>query len=111
METKAAAPAVAGMEKLGGVMGQYYRVSFAGEPAAYLNAIPEITLNGTPVKAVTNLFGETKSYKLSNDPAFGGVYRFVDVTEDCFKGEAKVVITAEDYQDLSFTVVDGVLAK
>ena len=113
VEIKAAAPAVKDITYKTQLMGgNYYRVSFAGEPAAYLNAITEITLDGTPVNAVTNLFGETKSYKLSNDPAYGGDNKFVDFTADCFgAGRVQVVITAKGYEDKTFTVENGQLLK
>ena len=103
-----ATPAVSGMKLEGGIMGQYYRTSFEGENiAAYLDAITSITLNGEAAKKVTNLFGETKAFKLSNDPAYGGENKFVDFTTDCFTGTVEVVISASGYEDLTFTVVNG----
>ena len=92
--------------------GSYYNVSFnADETAAgaFVEAINNITVNGTKVKPVASFYNDTMSYKTSNDPAFGGVYQFVDFTEDCFKGEATVVISADGYKDLTFVVKDGEL--
>ena len=94
--------------------GNYYTVSFVGgeEVAApFVEAINNISINGQKVTPVASFFNDTLSYKTSNDPAFGGKDRFVDFTEDCFQGEAVVVISADGYADLTFTVKDGALVK
>ena len=105
------APVISGITLEGGVMGQYNRVAFEGDVTDYLPAITSITLNGQEAKLVTNLFNETKAYQFSNDPAYGGADKFIDFTTDCFAGLVEVVVKADGYEDLTFTVVDGSLLK
>ena len=98
------APTVAKVEKdLGGLMGKYDRVSFEGDVTEYLPAITSVTVNGEEIKAVTNLFGESKAYKLSNDDQFGGADKFMDFTADCFTGSSTLVIEADGYEALTYT--------
>lgn len=95
------------------IYGTSYTVSFQGEEteiAAFVKAITAVTSNGNPVKKESNLFHSTMSYQPTTNPAFGGPECFLKFTEDCFQGEAEIVITAEGYAPLTFRVTDGVLA-
>ena len=98
-----AAPAVKAVTEAGGFMNKHYTVSFEADEAAavaYLEAVTAITVDGEPLKKVTSFWGESMGYKISNDPAFGGAYQFLDFTTDCY-GKT-VVISAEGYADLTF---------
>ena len=88
----------------------YYRVSFTTTDSsaleAYLKAIESVTINGSEcTKKTTSFWGDTNSFKISDNDTYGGA-SFVDFTADCFdnKTDAKVVIKAEDYSDLTFNV-------
>ena len=110
-----AAPAVSGLTyKTQFMGGNYYIAAFEADEATaadFVAAISSITVNGQKIKRVTSFFNDTLSYKFSKDPAFGGAEKFVDFTADCFQGKAEVVISADGYADLTFTVIDGQLAQ
>ena len=112
-----AAPEVANVELKGDFFSNYYRLSFKGDAATYLKAVKNtenttITINGNQVSRKSSFFGDTNSYKLSTDPAYGGDEIFIDFTEDCFKGkEASVVIKTAGYTDLKFSMKNGTLVK
>lgn len=112
---KTLAPAVTGItHKTQLIGGNYYIVAFEGseeEAAAYVAAIDHITANGEDVQCVASFFNDTMSYKTANDSANGGAYQYLHFTEDCFSGEKTIVISAQGYEDLTFQIVDGVLAQ
>ena len=113
-ETLAKAPKISKVELQKDFLGSYYRVSFTGNVEGFLNGARQVkvTLNGNEAKKVSSFFGDTNSYKFSNDPAYGGSNCFIDFTEDCFKsGEVKVEINVEGYEILRFTMQDGKLKK
>ena len=113
------APFVADVTKEGSsIMSKYYHTSFDGEEAdiaAFVEAINNIVIGSEKIKAVNTFFNtDTMSYKTSNDPAFGGADKYVDFTLDCFgegSGEFTVVISADGYEDLIFSVFDGQLVQ
>ena len=112
-----AAPEVADVKLEGDFFSKYYRLSFKSDAAAYLKAVKNtenttITINGNPVSKKSSFFGDTNSYKLSSDPAYGGDEIFIDFTEDCFKGkDGAVVIKTAGYAELKFSMKDGKLVK
>ena len=114
------APEVAAITEGGSIFAKTYQVSFKEDEtkqvaANYVAALKgedtTITLNGAPAKRVTSFFNDTKSYKFSNDPSFGGSDIYVDFTTDCFAGTVNVVFKTKGYTDLAFTVIDGVLQE
>ena len=110
-----AAPEVSKIAKKNAFFGgNYYIVSFAGEEdaaASFVEAINNVTVDGKKVSRVSSFFNDTMSYKTANDPAYGGAYRFLHFTEDCFQGSKTVVISADGYEDLTFQVRNGVLVE
>ena len=105
------APKVKDVKKEGSIFSKYYRVYFEGDAAAYLKALDKegtVSVNGENLKEVKqSFFNDTKSYKLSNDPSFGGDNIYIDMTEDCFESEASVEIKAAGYKALQFKFKDG----
>lgn len=95
------------------VFSHDYTVAFAGdakEVEAFLEATTKVTAGGTQLNKAANFFHSTKSYQIASDPVYGGPYCFMKFTADCFEGEVEVVLEAEGYQPLTFTVKDGKMA-
>ncbi len=93
----------------------YYRVSFTtkdeAELKAYLEAINSIKANDEVLQNKDSFWGAEKAYHISNHDSFGYVC-YLDFTDDCFdkgNGTFEVVVSADGYQDLTFTVTNGAL--
>ena len=106
----AEAPVVASVEKVSGVMGQSWMVTF--QPfdgiTAYLEQA-EITLNGAPAKKVSNLLGETNAFRLTVVDDSQSVYDYdaIEFTADSLNGRVEVVVTVPGFEPLNFTAEDG----
>lgn len=87
----------------------YYRLKFdltEDDASAYLKTITSIKINEVECnKKETSFWGDTNSYKFSNDEAYGGENQFIDFTEDCFSGEGEHTLTifADGYKTLTYT--------
>ena len=116
-EQKKKAPGVKKLELVKSMIDSSYRLSFEGTEqviGTYLKAIEKgsISFNGETLKKVSSFFGDKKSYKFANDPAYGGDYIYIEFTEDCFKeGKGRVEIKAAGYDDLVFFVENGAIAE
>lgn len=102
------APSVKSLVFKNQMLSSYYRLSFElseTDAAAYLNAITSIEIDGNSCKMVSSFWGDTNSYKFSNDEAYGGENQFIDFTEDCFSGEGEHTLTifADGYKTLTYT--------
>ena len=103
-------PEVASVEKVSDLLATYYRVHFTQADEAletWLNAITAVSVNGTAYsKTSTSFWMDSLKFKLSNDSAYGGAVCFLDLTADGFDegGLNTVVVEAEGYEALSFTV-------
>lgn len=107
-EENNAAPSVKSLVFKNQMLSSYYRLSFElseTDAAAYLNAITSIEIDGNSCKMVSSFWGNTNSYKFSNDEAYGGENQFIDFTEDCFSGEGEhtLTISAVGYKTLTYT--------
>lgn len=107
-EENNAAPSVKSLVFKNQMLSSYYRLSFelsVTDAAAYLNAITSIEIDGNSCKMVSSFWGNTNSYKFSNDEAYGGENQFIDFTEDCFSGEGEHTLTifADGYKTLTYT--------
>ena len=87
----------------------YYRLKFnltEDDASAYLEAITSIKIDEVECnKQETSFWGNTNSYKFSNDEAYGGDDQFIDFTEDCFSGDGThtLTISADGYKTLTYT--------
>ena len=89
----------------------YYRMSFSGSDEAVKTYLKALANNGS-VKVGSETYtktgsfwNSTKSYKLSNDPTYGGENIYIDFTTDGFSttDSTEIVITADGYSDLTYT--------
>ena len=94
----------------------YYRLKFdltADEASAYLEAITSIKIDEVECnKQETSFWGDTNSYKFSNDEAYGGDDQFIDFTADCFTEADKsytVEIIADGYETLTLSIKNNSL--
>ena len=94
----------------------YYRLKFdltADEASAYLEAITSIKIDEVECnKQETSFWGDTNSYKFSNDEAYGGDDQFIDFTEDCFAVTDKIYtveIIADGYETLTLSIKNNSL--
>ena len=109
-DTPKALPEVASVEKVVGLLATYYRVHFTVEDEAletWLEAISAVTVGETPyTKTATSFWLDTAKFKISNDDAYGGAYRYLDLTADGVDETGCTVVTveAEGYETLSFVI-------
>lgn len=103
---EAVPPTVAGVELVKGY-DSYYRVSFSGDPEAYLNKVTGATVDGVICESKI-IFSGDKQFKIGTNLSYG-TKEFLDFTTDCFSatGETTVVVQATGYTDLTFKVKDG----
>ena len=89
----------------------YYRMSFSGsdeEVKTYLKALANngsVKVGSETYTKTGSFWNSTKSYKLSNDPTYGGENIYIDFTTDGFSttDSTEIVITADGYSDLTYT--------
>ena len=108
-----AAPAVANIEEVPAsfVTSAFYRVSFDRDVEEYLNNVTQVILNGDELKSGSIYDDTTKTFKVGTDSTYGKK-SYLDFSTDCFTdGTTTVVVKADDYKDLTFTVTvtDGML--
>ena len=88
------------------------RVSFTDDVAEYLSNVTKVTLNGEKLQSGGIYDSSTKTFKVGTVSATG-VKAYLDFSMDCFaEGTSTIVVTADDYKDLTFVVTntDGVLS-
>ena len=111
--TKLMPPAFSSAQKVKAeILSQAYtRISFVGETdtiADYLKLLESnnVTVNGVELKKTSTFWNSENEFKLGNDSINGGKYVYLDITEDSFNasGNSTVVISAEGYNDLTFTI-------
>ena len=114
-QTGTPAPTVKSFQLENKIIEKYYRVTFheessnATELEKYLKSTSlKVTLDGTPCSKVTMFFGG-KEYKLAKTPY--AVTAYLDFSEACFGASetVNVVIKADGYQDLTFTIQNQAL--
>ncbi len=109
------APTVSNVELLPGFGQNTYRVTFDAFDGLkpYLEEITSVMLNGREAQRKTSFWQDTNSFKLAVVDGSSSVYDYdcMEFTQDCFgAGEVVVVVTAEGYEPLTFTVVNGTLS-
>lgn len=90
----------------------FCRVSFTDNVAEYLSNVTKVTLNGEKLQSGGIYDSSTKTFKVGTVSATG-VKAYLDFSMDCFaEGTSTIVVTADDYKDLTFVVTntDGVLS-
>ena len=108
------APTVANIEENPSTMvtAAFCRVSFTDDVAEYLSNVTKVTLNGEKLQSGGIYDSSTKTFKVGTVSATG-VKAYLDFSMDCFaEGTSTIVVTADDYKDLTFVVTntDGVLS-
>lgn len=115
-DTRLDAPSVAEIEFVDEEFSDdYYRMSFSGmeenKLGTYLEAESiEVTVNGEPLtKANSSFWSDKKSFKVSNDDAYGGTSKYIDFTTDVFEtdGTYEIEVTVDGYKPLTYTYTKG----
>ncbi len=115
-DTRLDAPSVAEIKFVDKeLFDDYYRMSFSGmeetELGTYLEAESiKVTVNGNPLtKADLPFQGDEKSFKVSNDDAYGGTSKYIDFTTDVFgtDGKYEIEVTVDGYKPLTYTYTKG----
>ena len=115
-DTRLDAPSVADIEFVDEEFSDdYYRMSFSGmeenKLGTYLEAESiEVTVNGEPLtKANSSFWSDKKSFKVSNDDAYGGTSKYIDFTTDVFEtdGTYEIEVTVDGYKPLTYTYTKG----
>lgn len=115
-DTRLDAPSVAGIEFVDeGSFDDYYRMSFSGMEETKLGTYLEaesikVTVNGEPLtKANSSFWNDKKSFKVSNDDAYGGTSKYIDFTTDVFEadGTYEIEVTVDGYKPLTYTYTKG----
>ena len=96
-----------------------YRVTFGGLSGdvltGYLNKITSVRVGSIDYKRTSSFWNSVSEYKLSAADSMYDAYAYdcLDLTTDGFAGEEEieVVISADGYEDIAFTVKDGKLIK
>lgn len=92
-----------------------YRVTFGGLSGdvltGYLNKITSVRVGSIDYKRTSSFWNSVSEYKLSAADSMYDAYAYdcLDLTTDGFAGEEEIeiVISADGYEDITFTVKDG----
>jgi|GEM_PF-2755403 len=116
-DTRLDAPRVAGIELVNvELFDDYYRMSFSDMEETKLGTYLDdksikVTVNGEPLtKANSSFWGDEKSFKVSDDDAYGGgTSKYIDFTTDVFEtdGTYEIEVTVDGYKPLTYTYTKG----
>lgn len=95
----------------------YYQVGFSGlseeDLDAYLRSESlSVTVNGEEyTRCIYSIsWADEKQFAIANDPAFGGGYKYLQLTADAFtEGANTVEVTADGYKTFTFTIGEGAI--